>query len=52
MTGGDIIKIDTTYVVIQGNNKGPVIFDKSAKTNEEKDIGATNKAVNRKYSML
>jgi hypothetical protein len=51
MTGGDIIKIDTTYAIIHGNNKGPMTFDKSAKTNEEKDIGATSKAVNPKYSM-
>jgi hypothetical protein len=49
--GGDIIKIGTTDVVIQGNNKGPIIFEKSTKTNEEKDTGATGKAVNPKYSM-
>jgi hypothetical protein len=46
MTGGDIIKIGTIDVIIQGNNKGPMIFDKSSKTNEEKDTGATNKTVN------
>jgi hypothetical protein len=44
-------KIGTTDVVIQGNIEEPIIFGKPAKTNEEKDTGATNKAVNPKYSM-
>jgi hypothetical protein len=30
-------KIGTTDVVIQGNIEEPIIFGKSAKTNEEKD---------------
>jgi ribosomal protein S2 len=51
MTDEDIIKIGTTNVVIHRNNEGPMIFGKSAKKNEEEDIGATNKAVNPKYSM-
>jgi hypothetical protein len=51
MTGRDIIKIATADVIIQGNNEGPMIFDKSAKINEEKDTRATNKVVNLKYSM-
>jgi hypothetical protein len=41
-SNGDIIKIGTTYVVIQGNNEGPMIFEKSTKTNEGKDNGATS----------
>jgi hypothetical protein len=51
MTCKDIIKIGTTDVVILGNNEEPMIFGKSTKTNEEKDIGAISKAVNPKYSM-
>jgi hypothetical protein len=35
MTSGDIIKIGTTNVVIQGNNEGLMIFGKSAKIDEE-----------------
>jgi hypothetical protein len=36
-SNGDIIKIGTTYVVvIQGNNEGTMIFEKSTKTNEGK----------------
>jgi hypothetical protein len=48
---GDIIKIGTTYVIIKGNNKGSMIFGKSAKTDEGKDIGATIKVADPKYSM-
>jgi hypothetical protein len=36
-TNGDIIKIGTTDVVIQGNNEGTMIFGKSAKTDMERD---------------
>jgi hypothetical protein len=43
MTGGDIIKIGTIDVVVQGNNEGPMMFGKSTKTNEEKDTGETIK---------
>jgi hypothetical protein len=50
-TSGDIIKIGTTDVIIQGNNEGPMIFGKSTKTGKEKDTGATSKASDRKYSM-
>jgi hypothetical protein len=49
-TKGDIIKIDTIDVVIDGNNEEPMIYGKSAKKNEGKDTGATNKAVEPKYS--
>jgi hypothetical protein len=48
----DIIMIGTTDVVIQGNNEGPMIFDKSAKTDKGKDIEATSKTSDPKYSML
>jgi hypothetical protein len=47
----DIIKIGTADIVIQGKNKGSMIFDNSIKTNEEKDTRATRKVVNLKYSM-
>jgi hypothetical protein len=50
-TDGDIINIGTTNVVIQENIEGLMIFGKSAKTNDEKDIGATSKVVNPKYFM-
>jgi hypothetical protein len=36
MTTRDIIKIGTTDVIVQGNNEGSMIFDKSANENEEK----------------
>ncbi len=48
-TKGDIIKIGTTDVVIQGDNKGPMIFGESANTTE-KDT-ATIKTADPKYSM-
>jgi hypothetical protein len=51
MTGRDIIKIGISDVVIHGNNEVLMIFGKLAKTNEEKDTGATSKAINLKYSM-
>jgi hypothetical protein len=50
-TKGDMIKIGTSDVIIMGNNEGPMIFGKSAKTDEGKDIGATNKAADPKHSM-
>jgi hypothetical protein len=46
-TKGDIIKIGTTDVVIQGNNEGQMIFGKSANTGKEEGIGVANP----KYSM-
>jgi hypothetical protein len=50
-TKGDIIKIGTTDVDIQGNNERLMIFGKSVKTDEGKDIGATRKASDPEYSM-
>ena len=50
-TNGDVIKIGTTDVVIQGNNEGLMSFDKSAKTSEGKDIGSTSKTSDPNYSM-
>jgi hypothetical protein len=49
-TKGDIIKIGTTDVVIQGNNEGPMISGKSANTDEEEDTVAS-KLANPKYYM-
>ena len=43
MTTGDVIKIGTTYIIINGKNEGPITFGESSKTNEEKDKGATSK---------
>jgi hypothetical protein len=48
-TKKDIIKIGIADVVIQEDNKGPIIFDESANTTK-KDT-ATNKIVDPKYSM-
>jgi hypothetical protein len=48
-TKKDIIKIGTTDVVIEGDNKGPMIFGESANTTE-KDT-ATIKTADPKYSM-
>jgi hypothetical protein len=48
-TKKDIIKIGTADVVIQGNNKGPMIFGESANTTK-KDT-ATIKTADPKYSM-
>jgi hypothetical protein len=50
-TNGDIIKIGTTYVIIQRNNEVLMIFDKSTKTDEGRDTGATSKIADSKYSM-
>jgi hypothetical protein len=48
-TQKDIIKIGTADVVIQEDNKGPIIFDESANTTK-KDT-TTNKTTDPKYSM-
>jgi hypothetical protein len=42
-TNEDIIKISTTNVIIQGNNEGPMLFGKSAKIDEGKDIRTTSR---------
>jgi hypothetical protein len=47
---GDIIKIGTTYVVVQHNNEGPMIFGESANTNK-KEGTTVNKTADPKYSM-
>jgi hypothetical protein len=49
-TKGDIIKIGTPDVVIQGNNEGPMIFGKSVNTGKEEDTSAS-KTADPKYSM-
>jgi hypothetical protein len=49
-TKGDIIKIGTTDVVIQGNNEWLVIFGKSTHTGEEEDMAAS-KTAGPKYPM-
>jgi hypothetical protein len=46
----DVIKIGTTDVVIQDDNKGPMIFGESANTTKKEDT-ATIKTVDPKYSM-
>jgi hypothetical protein len=50
MTKGGIIKIGTTDVVILGNEKGPMIFGKSANTSQKEDTAAS-KTVDPKYLM-
>jgi hypothetical protein len=50
MTKKDIIKIGTADVVIQEDNKGPMIFGESANTTKKEDM-ATIKAADPKYSM-
>jgi hypothetical protein len=50
-TIGDIIKIGTTEVIINGNNEGSMNFGKSAENNKEKDKINTNKKIDPKYSM-
>jgi hypothetical protein len=45
----DIIKIGTAYVVIQGDNKGPMIFGESANTTKKDTV--TIKTADPKYSM-
>jgi hypothetical protein len=42
-TNRDVINIGTTDVIIQGNNKGPMIFGESSQTKDEKDIRTTSK---------
>jgi hypothetical protein len=49
-TKKDIIKVGTADVVIQEDNKGPMIFGESANTTKEEDT-ATIKTVDPKYSM-
>jgi hypothetical protein len=49
-TKKDIIKIGTADVVIQEDNKGPMIFGESANTTKKEDT-ATIKIVDPKYSM-
>jgi hypothetical protein len=46
----DIIKIGTADVVIQGDNKGPMIFGESANTTKKEDK-VTIKTADPKYSM-
>jgi hypothetical protein len=48
-TKKDIIKIGTADVVIQGNNKGPMIFGESANTTKKDTV--TIKTADPKYSM-
>jgi hypothetical protein len=48
-TKKDIIKIGTADVVIQGDNKGPMIFGESANTTKKDTV--TIKTVDPKYSM-
>jgi hypothetical protein len=49
-TKKDIIKIGTADVVIQGDNKGPMIFGESANTTNKEDT-VTIKTADPKYSM-
>jgi predicted ATPase len=49
-TKGDIIKIGTTYVIIQGNYEGTIVFGKSANTSKEEDTTAS-KTADPRYSM-
>jgi hypothetical protein len=49
-TKNDIIKIGTADVVIQKDNKGPMIFGESANTTKKEDT-ATIKTADPKYSM-
>ena len=50
-TIGDIIKIGTIDVVIQGNNEGSMIFGRSTNTSKEEHTTAS-KTVDPRYSML
>jgi hypothetical protein len=50
-TKGDFIKIGTTDVIIQEDDKGSMIFDESASTNKKENM-TVNKTINPKYSML
>jgi hypothetical protein len=47
---GDVIEIGITDVIVQQNNKGSMIFGKSANTNKKEDT-TVNKTVDSKYSM-
>jgi hypothetical protein len=49
-TKGDIIKIGTTDIFIQGNNEGPMVFGKSANIGKKEDTTA-NEAADPKYFM-
>ena len=49
-TKKDIIKVGTADVVIQEDNKGPMIFGESANTTKKEDT-TTIKTANPKYSM-
>jgi hypothetical protein len=49
-TKKDIIKIGTADVVIQKENKGPMIFGESVNTTKKEDM-ATIKTADPKYSM-
>jgi hypothetical protein len=49
-TKGDFIKIGTTDVIIQEDDKGSIIFDESASTNKKENT-TVNKSINPKYSM-
>jgi hypothetical protein len=49
-TKKDIIKVGTADVVIQEDNKGPMIFGESANTTKKEDT-ATIKIADPKYSM-
>jgi hypothetical protein len=49
-TKKDIIKVGTADVVIQEDNKGPMIFGESANTTKKEDT-ATIKTADPKYSM-
>jgi hypothetical protein len=50
-TNEDVIKIGTSDVVINGNNKGSMIFGKSTKINEEKGKVVISKMYDPKYFM-
>jgi hypothetical protein len=49
-TKGGIIKIGTSYVVIQGNNEGLMIFGKPTNIGKEEDT-TVSKTDDLKYSM-
>jgi hypothetical protein len=49
-TKGDFIKIGTTDVIIQEDDKWSIIFDESTSTNKKENM-TVNKTINPKYSM-
>jgi hypothetical protein len=49
-TKGDFLKIGTTNVIIQEDDKGLMIFDESASTNKKENT-TVNKTIKPKYSM-